>query len=235
MSTSLDRIDVAARALRESTAEPADGRASRDELLSRLVRREQRRRGYKLAGIVAAFVLVIPAASAGLIHWRKTPSETRRLSFIPPAPVRRVIESPTNVATGLAKDEVIMKEELSGFAPGPAVSQPSPSRRPGRQSSMPSAPSLRSMSSELDIYGRAHHLHFHGGSPGAALRAWTGYLEKFPEGHFLPEARFNRAVCLVRVGDMARAREELSRIVKDSRVDYQRAQAARLMAKLDRR
>jgi hypothetical protein len=87
----------------------------------------------------------------------------------------------------------------------------------------------------LESYGRAHHLHFHGESPGAALRAWTGYIEKYPDGHFLPEARFNRAVCLVLVGDIARAREELSRIVEYGLVDYQRAQAQRLLAKLAER
>ena len=232
MSASHDHFEIAARALRESTAEPADGRASRDELLSLLVRREQRRSGYKLAGIVAAFVLVIPAASAALIHWRKTPSQTGRRVFIPAVPVRRVPVSPIHVATGFAKDDLAMNEGTSAFGPQPAASLPPKSRRPGRRSPAPSVPSELS---ELEVYGRAHHLHFHGESPGAALRAWTGYLEKYPDGHFLPEARFNRALCLVLVGDRARAREELSRIVKDSRVDYQRTQAARLLAKLDRR
>jgi hypothetical protein len=231
MNVSIDRIDVAARALRESTALPADGRASRDKLLSLLVRREQRRRGYKLAGIVAAFVLVIPAASAGLIHWRKTSSKAGHRAFIPPAPVRRVPELPAHVATGFAQDDRARNQGTSGFAPRPAAFLAPMSRRPGRPSPAPAGPSKLS---EVEVYGRAHQLHFHGESPGAALRAWTGYLEKYPDGYFLPEARFNRAVCLVLIGDRTRAREELSRIVKDSRVDYQRAQAARLLAKLDR-
>ena len=56
-------------------------------------------------------------------------------------------------------------------------------------------------------FARAHRIHFGGGSPEQALPAWDRYLSQFPRGRFVPEARFNRAVSLLRLrrDDEARA------------------------------
>jgi len=205
-----DRFDLGVRALRESTEEPSDGRASRDAILGRLARREQRQRGYKLLGIAAALLLVIPAARAGWNHW-KAP-----LRASAPVPV-----PPTKPAIALALVESVTRASVPDPMPGPSMSQPSPRQVPQRRASTPS---------ELDLYGRAHRLHFHSESPRAALRAWTVYVELYPGGRFFPEAQFNRAVCLVRIGDLARAREALTQVVEHSPADYQRAQAERLLA-----
>src|SRR5947207_12740849 len=48
------------------------------------------------------------------------------------------------------------------------------------------------------LYRRAHELHFHGGDPAAALAAWDRYLAAEPDGRFAVEARYNRALVLVR-------------------------------------
>ncbi len=58
----------------------------------------------------------------------------------------------------------------------------------------------------------AHHAHFHGADDDAALMAWDDYLARFPQGRFVPEALFNRAICLLRVGRAADARPALERL-----------------------
>jgi hypothetical protein len=64
----------------------------------------------------------------------------------------------------------------------------------------------RALSADLSDYQRAHSLHFHGGDPAIALNAWNVYLAEHPSGTFAPEARFNRAVCLLRLGRRTEAR-----------------------------
>jgi len=59
------------------------------------------------------------------------------------------------------------------------------------------------------LYRRAHELHFHGNDYAAALAAWDAYLAAEPAGRFSVEARYNRALCLIRLGRMQEARAAL--------------------------
>ncbi len=59
------------------------------------------------------------------------------------------------------------------------------------------------------LYRSAHQLHFHGGDPSVALAAWDAYLAAEPDGRFSIEARYNRAIVLVRLRRYAEARAAL--------------------------
>jgi hypothetical protein len=59
------------------------------------------------------------------------------------------------------------------------------------------------------LYAKAHELHFHGTDRAAALSAWDAYLAAEPAGRFAVEARYNRALCLLRLGRVAEARAAL--------------------------
>ena len=59
------------------------------------------------------------------------------------------------------------------------------------------------------LYRHAHELHFHGDNYAAALAAWDAYLAVEPAGRFSVEARYNRALCLVRLGRLVEARAAL--------------------------
>ena len=59
------------------------------------------------------------------------------------------------------------------------------------------------------LYRRAHELHFHGGDPDVTLAAWDAYLAAEPAGRFSVEARYNRAILLVRLGRYADERAAL--------------------------
>lgn len=99
----------------------------------------------------------------------------------------------------------------------------------------PSAPSARRvearpdpLSADLAAYQTAHELHFHGGDPALALAAWDAYLASHPRGTFAPEASFNRAVCLLRLGRRSEARVVLVAIASRSGA-YGRARAQALL------
>lgn len=85
------------------------------------------------------------------------------------------------------------------------------------------------------LYAQAHELHFHGGDPAAALAAWDAYLTAEPHGAFAVEARYNRALCLVRLGRLADARRELEPYARgDVEHGYRQPDAAQLIERIDR-
>ena len=100
----------------------------------------------------------------------------------------------------------------------PAATAPPPPPVPSPDAAL--APDLAS-------YRVAHRLHFADGDYARALVAWNGYLSRFPNGTFAPEARLNRAVCLARLGRTADARTQL-RSIAGGKGSYG-AQAQRLL------
>lgn len=230
MSLAKDRLDASVAALRELTAEATDGRASRARVLGQFVGRAGRRRKLSLAGLCATVLLAIPVASAGLYHGivvltrvaptrAKAPIERPQLRsmFLPPAP------PPVELATDVASDTPLAEAHGHDSLAAPAPQSP--------RLRTASPPDL-SAATELAIYERAHRAHFHDGSPRAALRWWNDYLSRFPKGRFRPEAEFNRAVCLVQLGDMEHAREALLRMTAAGGLDSPRDQAEKLLDKL---
>jgi hypothetical protein len=84
------------------------------------------------------------------------------------------------------------------------------------------------------LYRRAHDLHFHGSDPAAALAAWDRYLAAEPDGRFSVEARYNRALVLIRLGRHAEARAALIPFARGEVVPagYRRAEAEQLVERL---
>lgn len=81
------------------------------------------------------------------------------------------------------------------------------------------------------LYEEAHRLHFAARDPARALAAWDRYLAVAPSGRFAPEARYNRALTLVRLGRTAEAREALRPFLTGS---YRREEATKLYDALGR-
>jgi hypothetical protein len=61
----------------------------------------------------------------------------------------------------------------------------------------------------LALYRRAHQIHFVEQSPARALAAWDAYLASDPHGPLAVDARYDRALCLVRLGRKDEARRAL--------------------------
>jgi hypothetical protein len=90
----------------------------------------------------------------------------------------------------------------------------------------------RALSADLADYQRAHSLHFHGSDPAVALNAWDTYLTTHPSGTFAPEARFNRAVCLLRLGRRTEAKGVLVPIA-GSAFGYGRERARAILTAME--
>ena len=83
------------------------------------------------------------------------------------------------------------------------------------------------------LYRTAHDLHFKAHDPGKALAAWDAYLAAEPNGRFAVEARYNRALALVRLGRYADAREALAPFAAGT-LGYRVDEAKQLVERLAR-
>lgn len=196
--------DASVEAFRVLTAAASDGAATRARVLQRAGRRTHRVASRRVVlGAVGAVMISMSAAAA----WIDV-----RVPWL--APHAQPIET------------------------SPVVTDPSEhhARRPAR--SIPSVLPLNADAAELvedsfageaRAYGRAHRLHFVAGAVPRALTAWNDYLRVYPRGRFAPEAGYNRALCLARLGRLSDAAHALQPFLRAGNDGYRRADAQRLL------
>ena len=85
----------------------------------------------------------------------------------------------------------------------------------------------------LALYRVAHGAHFIDRDPARALAAWDAYLRAAPNGAFAPEARYNRALSLVRLGRRQEARSALEPFANGSYGGYRKAEASALLERIE--
>jgi hypothetical protein len=211
MSAERDRLDERVRAYRAETAEPNDGRATRARVLAAAEARARRgpaRRPTALA-FVAAAVVVLSSAGAltAILRWRAC------------------VKPPPPVAAPRAASGTHARPATTALAAQAPSIAPNRVEAPASDSPPPPADPLE----EERAYGRAHRLHFGGGDPRGTLAAWNDYLARHPRGAFVPEARYNRALTLLRLGRTAQAVEALRPFAAGAYGAYRRDEAARLI------
>jgi hypothetical protein len=148
----------------------------------------------------------------------EAPSEPPRNAEPAPAPSR--LRSPVKSSRLRADGPERRSSSVATVEPSPRASATVADTRPNL------------LAQDLAAYQRAHRLHFHGGDPAAALDGWNAYLTQYPAGTFAPEARFNRAVCLLRLGRRNEARQILAPIA-ESRFAYGRERARALLTAME--
>jgi len=84
------------------------------------------------------------------------------------------------------------------------------------------------------LFDEANRLHFIARDPARALAAWDRYLAAAPAGKFAREARYNRALALIRVGRHAEAKRELESFANGTWGEYRRSEARALLDALAR-
>lgn len=120
-------------------------------------------------------------------------------------------------------------------APAPpraTASAPTPTLAPTPRATAPAR--LATVRPPIEaLYSKAHELHFRGTDHVAAIAAWDAYLAAEPNGRFVAEARYNRALLLIRVGRYAEARAALEPYARgEVATGYRRAEAAQLVERL---
>lgn len=177
-----------------------------------------------------------------------------------PAPARRkptstpVTASPTPSA--VPAELAAALEPLAPVVPAPAElaapageararePRPAPALRARERASsaVPVEPKASSSASSAlsDVSDRAHELyrvahrsHFVDHDFVSALRAWDAYLEAAPNGRFVLEARYNRALSLVRLGRTSEARDALAPFASGKFAGYRQEEARALLDALN--
>jgi hypothetical protein len=217
-------------------ATPAEdaGAATRERILESLAYRAQRRRQRrKVALVLLAASFLVPTALAYYLSGRQQEGDA--------APARARVAVPRTLPEQVPGAS---ETPIEPAVPTRAATEP-PKRRLRRtvsESSERAAPvavaaaeaPARSIASSdaRALYMTAHRLHF-GGAPRAALSAWDAYLATQPEGPLAVEARYNRAVVLVRLGRHGDARAQLLPFARGEYGSFRRADAALLLRQLE--
>jgi hypothetical protein len=235
---SRDLLYESTRALRTQTTELDDDatRATRRRIMGSLHASEHRRRSRLALLVPIAAVLVGStafAAGGGKLDWQTV---TRSLGIGP-------VSTPSDGAGTATPDKPRLQRGLTAARPARRLApsaEPASEREPEPPAAEPVEPSatdpkpaLQAPSAEpdpsLELYRAAHRLHFSGGDAAAALSAWDGYLAKAPRGRFALEARYNRAICLVRLGRSGEARSALEPFARGAYGEYRKASAQALL------
>jgi hypothetical protein len=243
MTQDIERaIDDAAAALREETARPASElEAARTRAKILATHRAQRDRGSRATVwlAAAAALMIMLGGSTAWAYWTgrletwmgEVPAATDAPVPTPPAPVTTVHaqEAPTPPITAIAPEPVAPPDTVHEVSiPADVVaSEEEPEVVIGEPERTPVDPRERA------AYRAAHTLHFESHDPAHAIEAWDSYLAAYPSGRFALEARYNRALCLVRLGRTSEAREALGPFVAGTHGGYRQQEATELVQAID--
>lgn len=242
--------------------EQANGRYTRSRVLSAVRLQARRRVLNATFGIPLAAILIGSGAWAAsgkrlplfvqrvtvALGWREPPSANMILTPSAKLRARAVAAIPMQDSTS---PEAHAASELTfdGIAATPSSHAESPlapqqdtrvfakkeatqPRRLVASDAQPLPRDSRLTEQELAAYEFAHRAHFVDKDPSAALAAWSDYLRQHPRGRFVVEATYNRALCLVRLGRNAEAKQALMPIAQGVFGNYRRREAGALIDQL---
>ena len=231
---SKDLLAEATRALRETeSASELEARATRARVMSGLHQARVRRRTRHafLLPIAATFVAASAwgaASGKAQLMWASIERMTHRSA----SALARAPSNPSKSAIGalrppLPPPQPLAPEPNPASEPNPAVPTPSPLHAASASSARPNG-----SEAALALYRAAHTAHFVDHNPARALAAWDAYLAAAPNGAFAPEAHYNRALSLVRLGRNSEAVSALEPFASGAYGGYRQAEAAALLERL---
>lgn len=149
-----------------------------------------------------------------------------------PAPSAKPLAPPTRRSKPNARGPKVVAREQ----PAPVVAAPEPvtevAPAPATSPAAVLAPKLEPEAAELALFRRAQRLHLN--RDRRALAAWDDYLRVASNGALAPEANYNRALCLIRLGRKSEARIALTPFATGSYGKFRRAEAQSLIEALER-
>lgn len=252
-----DILDEAARALREETAsESSAARFTRLRVMASLRESEVRRRTRTVLLLPFAACLAVTAAwgmaSGGISEMRTAVVKALGLEVAAPKapePAKKGTPRPKSAARGPsapsapapsapAPSEPSVPSVPTPSEPAPSVSPPAavlpaPAPLSNKSGAVPRRTAISTPKSDAthELYRAAHRAHFIEQDWNRALSAWDGYLAAAPGGQLATEARYNRALCLVRLGRVGEARRALAAFA-DTPGAYRQKEASALIGVL---
>jgi TolA-binding protein len=233
-------LERAARAYAERhDGASADAARTRARILASHERGRQRTVFAMAAAAVLALGLGLPTAWAwstgALDAWLgevRTPESSEESETAASDPTQAEAAIPEEAAmpeeAAVTPEEAAVTPELAArpvIGPEPEITAPSEDDE-GAADEAPVDPA------ERRAYRAAHALHFEAQDAAGALDAWDRYLGEYPSGRFAIEARYNRALCLVRLDRGEEAREALVPFAEGRHGAYRRREASALIEAL---
>jgi hypothetical protein len=253
-----DLLARATRALRDETqGDDAAARFTRSRIMASLHedRVKRRTRWAFLIPIAATFVAASAfGAASGTAH-RAFEVVVRALGIHKSAPTpphasaprfsnsASVALQPASTAAPALDAAAPVVDEPAPAAP-PAVAEPAPSAPiaavqppPSKTQAAPptgseAAPAASAPDPTFELYKAAHQAHFVDREWARALSGWDTYLKAAPRGALAPEARYNRALCLLRLHRNEEARAALRPFAEGRYGTYRREEAQKLIEAL---
>jgi len=232
-----DLLKAATQALKEETADgAADGPFTRARVMASLHQGKVKRRTR------LAFVLPIAACLAGGTAWGAATGRlpavfhaiSQAVSYTAKAPEPK--QTPPSSTPSLPPAPATPEPAVAPpGAPEPEkTSQAEPPRTQPLVSAKPAASLAASAAfqdTDGDLYRLAHEAHFTSHDYARALSGWEQYLRAAPRGRLATEARYNRAICLLRLGRDAEARRALEPFAS-GKMGYRQNEAQQLLNEL---
>ncbi len=236
-----DLLSEATRALRETDdASEFEARRARARVLTGLHQTRVRRRTRLV------FLLPIAATFVAVGAWASSNNNARHALqslelWLAPPPVQTTVNKHANPNASTRANEHDVRApspvaplaspvDTSALLPAPISAPPPPALAPAPQRS--AAPRPEASDPTLNLYRAAHTSHFVDHDPARALAGWDAYLAAAPNGPFAPEARYNRALSLVRLGRNGEARSALEPFANGAYGSYRKAEASLLLERL---
>jgi TolA-binding protein len=132
--------------------------------------------------------------------------------------------SPASAGQNLEPKAAPVETEASPVQPDPSPAVEPPAVQKGAQSGAPAKGA-----DGHELYRRGHRAHFKEGKPAEAIEAYDAYLKQQPSGRFAVDARYNRALCLVRLGRYGEAQQALAPFANGEFGGYRKQDARRLL------
>jgi len=243
-----DILSRATRALREETrGDDASARFTRSRIMASAHEQRVKRRTR------LAFLLPIAATFAAATAWgaangkigRAFEAVSEALGVAPEAAPAALPPKPSSPRRGAGGPGASVVAAPTLAPTEPPLAEPAPA--PASVATAPVLPVERapvSMASgnagsgnrdpALELYRAAHRAHFVERDAARALPAWDAYLKAAPNGPLALEARYNRALCLVRLHRSIEARAALTPFAAGRFGGYRKREAADLLDALPR-
>lgn len=219
------------RVLRQRHADPASAGKLRARIVTTLQAKADGSR-WRAGQVIVA--LVLAAASSAWAAGRYAPQLEQFVEQLKLTKDDRVVQpSSVRISAPPAKAAAVSATSTPKSVAAPVTVDKEPTVVAKKQTvrverTVSTAPSPESVADEdvnweaqeLEAYRVAHDSHFRHQDYRLAQMLWLQYLQSFPNGKLAPEAKYNRAVALLKLGDDEQAHQEFEQLLQEPRLAY---------------